>query len=78
MVANTEYLGLSAAAHMFKIDGKAVHLSTIFRWMRSGVLVRGHRVRLGAVRLGRRLTTTPELIETFRRELTEAEADKAA
>ena len=74
MVANTEFLGLGAAARRFNIDGKCVHLSTIFRWMRTGVVVRGRRVRLGAVRLGRRLTTTPELIETFRRELTEAES----
>lgn len=67
------YLGLSAAARRFCIDGKHVHASTVFRWMKDGVLRRGHRVRLGYVRLGNRIATTQDDIDAFTRLLREAD-----
>src|ERR1043166_639816 len=75
MVANQiEYFGLSGAARRFCIDGKAVHASTVFRWMKDGISRGGHRVRLGYVRMGRRLATTQEHIDAFTRELAAADA----
>lgn len=74
MVANPpEYFGLAGAARRFCVDGKPVHPSTVFRWMRNGILRGRHRVRLGHVRMGRRLCTTAEQIDAFMRNLAAAD-----
>ena len=74
MVANVEYLGLNGAARRFRIDGKSVHASTVFRWMKDGIVSNGNRVQLGYVRMGRRLATTQAFINKFTRELAEADS----
>lgn len=78
----TQAFSLSAAArHIRRTYGQRTHLSTVWRWMRNGVVAAdGTRVRLEYQRVGRRMLTTPEAIEAFFRALTEADhrADEQA
>jgi hypothetical protein len=63
-------ISLSAAARLCnELFGLAPNPSTLFRWSTCGVLVGDRRVRLSAVRMGRRLFTTKAWLEQFRAEL---------
>ena len=78
MVTDAEYLGLTAAALRFKIDGKSVSATTVWRWIRRGVRCGGRCIHLGHVRMGRRLATTPQFIDEFMRALAEADHDESS
>src|SRR3989304_5183663 len=78
MATNPEYLGLASAALRFNIDGKYVHPATVWRWIRHGVKCGGQYIRLGHVRMGRRLATTPQFIDEFMRALAEADHDESS
>ncbi len=68
-----ELLSLTDAAKALPpIDGKRLHVSTIWRWARRGL--RG--IRLEHVRLGHRVCTSQEALARFAQRL--AEADERA
>ena len=60
-----------AAKSMPTIDGKQVHLSTIWRWARKGL----NGVRLEYVRVGRRVCTSREAMNRFVNALAEKDAE---
>ncbi len=69
-------LSLTQAAHRCPaIDGKRVHPSTVFRWIRRGV--RGG-VRLESVMVGRRLCTTEAALNRFFHAAAQAASDALA
>jgi hypothetical protein len=52
-------------------NGSRPHLSTLLRWIRDGVgTPDGHRVRLGAVRIGSRWVTSRRSLQAFAEALT--------
>jgi len=56
------YISLTSAAKLLPpVDGKPLHVSTIYRWAIKGV--RG--IRLQHVRLGRRILTTEQDLHEF-------------
>jgi hypothetical protein len=69
-----DYLDFTAAA---KVLPNRPHPATIWRWARKGVVVRGgaKRIHLQHVRAGGRVLTTREWLETFMRELAEADME---
>jgi hypothetical protein len=68
-------LSLSEAArHVPQLNGRRVHTSTIFRWCRRGL--RG--VRLGYVRVGRRMATSQEALNRFFHALAAADDEAPA
>ena len=68
-----EYLGLSQTANThFRIDGKAVSSSTVFRWMTKGVRHNGHTICLRHTFIGRRIVTTSEWVKQFLNEIEQA------
>ena len=67
-----ELLSLSEAArHVPRLNGRRVHASTIFRWCRRGL--RG--VRLGYLRVGRRMGTSAEALNRFFNALAAADGE---
>src|SRR5262245_51788545 len=67
-VLNGSALSLSKAARQFPSfrQNRPVAPSTVFRWIRFGVLLPdGRRVRLEAIRLGGRWLTSAQAIERF-------------
>ena len=70
-----ELLTLGEASRRFPtIDGKRPSTNSMWRWCRRGV--RG--IRLGYVRVGRKICTTPAAINAFCNELAEADELPAA
>lgn len=71
--ATTEELfSLSEAAKLVpKLNARRVHASTVLRWCRRGL--RG--VRLGYVRIGRRMATSAEALNRFFNALAEADGE---
>lgn len=66
-------LSLTAAA---KIVPGRPHRNTLWRWARKGVRARnGKRIRLGHIRCGKRILTSPKAIMTFAQELAEADLE---
>lgn len=61
----SNYIGLAGVAKRLAVDGKPLHVSAVYRQMRTGIK-RGDRVvKLRHVRLGKRLATTEEWISEF-------------
>ena len=66
-LANEPLLNLSQAAAILPTGrrGKKVHLSTIFRWILTGVNSPTGRVHLEAIRVGGRWLTSMEALQSF-------------
>lgn len=61
-------IGLAAAARLLPVDGsgRATHPASLTRWIAHGTRgASGQLVRLEAVRIGRKLVTTPAAIRRF-------------
>src|SRR5262249_29810591 len=60
------HIGLREAGTIIGRDGRPVHVSTILRWILSGVRgPDGGKVRLDGARIGGRWTTSREALERF-------------
>lgn len=63
-----------AAKALPSIDGRRIHVSTLWRWARKGV--RG--VQLEYIRLGHRVCTSVEAVQRFAEALARSDVDRAA
>ena len=65
--AGEPLVSMAAAATLIgsTATGRAVHPSTVSRWVARGLLLNGKRVRLEGVRVGFRWFTTAEAVERF-------------
>ena len=67
---NEQVLSLTDASKALpKIDGKRLHVSTLWRWCRKGI--RG--IQLDYVRLGHRVCTSVEALSRFTQQLAESD-----
>lgn len=67
---NEKVLSLTDASKALpKIDGKRLHISTLWRWCRKGI--RG--VQLDYIRLGHRVCTSAEALTRFTQQLAEVD-----
>ncbi len=64
-------IAVARRQHIPKIDNRPISPATGYRWIKKGVLAGdGTRVRLSAVRIGRKYMTTAEAVQRFLAELT--------
>jgi len=65
MVESPKWITAKEAAAYLRDQGFAVKPPTIRAWIREGRYIGGDRVRLGSTRLGNRLYTQREFLQSF-------------
>lgn len=77
-IDHEEFIGMNTAARIMAVDGKAPHISSVYRRMVDGVKCGEKVVRLHHCRLGRQLVTKRSWIADYIAALSTARVDEVA